>query len=121
MAGMTPAIAEIDCRARMLLHRRNDGAETHFLGETMRGLHLLLVEGLDERPRSSNQPVDSPPVEPNLPPALAHATHHSVIRIAFLTAGELAQRGFDRRPIGFLCRRKMQRALDAGEIRARHA
>src|SRR4029078_190593 len=107
MAGMTPAIAEIDCRARMLLHRRNDGAETHFLGETMRGLHLLLVEGLDERPRSSNPPVDSRAGERNLHHALAHATHHSVIRIAFLTAGELAQRGFDRAPIRVLCTGKM--------------
>src|SRR4029079_14500037 len=110
MAGMTPAIAEIDCRARMLLHRRNDGAETHFLGETMRGLHLLLVEGLDEWTRGSDQPVDGRAVERNLHHALPHATRHSFIRIAFLTAGELAQRRFNRRPIGFLRRREMQRA-----------
>src|SRR4029078_3072910 len=98
IAAMTPAIAEIDCRARMLLHRRNDGAETHFLGETMRGLHLLLVEGLGERTRGSDQPVDGRAVERNLHHALAHATHHSVIRIAFLTAGELPQPTFNLRP-----------------------
>ena len=91
------------CRVRYLFQGRHDRTETHFLGEAMRGLHLLLVEGLDERTRGSDQPVDGRAVERNLHDALADAAHYSVIRIAFLTAGELAQRGFNRRPIGFLC------------------
>ena len=101
---------------RYLFQRRNNRTETHFLGKAMRGLHLLLVEGFDERARRSGKPVDGRAVERNLHDTLADAAHQSVIRIALLTAGELAQRGFDRRPIALLRRREMQRALDARDV-----
>jgi hypothetical protein len=88
------------------------------LGKTMRGLHLLFVEGLDERAGRSNQALDGHAVERNLHDALADAAHHSVIRIriAFLTARELAQRGFDRRPMAFLRWSEVQRTLDARDV-----
>ena len=68
----------------------------------MRGLHLVLVKGFDERAGRSGKPVDGRAVERNLHDTLADAAHQSVIRIALLTAGELAQRRFDRRPIALL-------------------
>ena len=68
----------------------------------MRGLHLVLVKGLDERAGRSGKPVNGRAVERNLHGTLADAAHQSVIRIALLTARELAQRRFDRRPMALL-------------------
>jgi len=82
----------------------------------MRGLHLMLVKGFDERAGRSDKPMNGRAVERNLHDTLADAANQSVIRIAFLTAREIAQRRFDRRPIGFLCGREMQRALDARDV-----
>ena len=115
MAGAKPAMTEI-AECGYLLQRRNDRTETHFLGETMRGLHLMLVEGFDERAGRSDKPMNGRAVKRNLHDTLAHAANQSVIRIAFLAAREIAQRRFDRRPIGLLRGREMQRALDARDV-----
>lgn len=115
MAGTKPAVTELVLR-RYLPQGRNDRTETHFLGKAMRGPHLLVIERLDERAGRRGKPMDGRAVERNLHDTLADAANQSIIRIAFLTAGELAQRRFDRRPMELLCRREMQRALDACDV-----
>jgi len=117
VAGAKPATTNIDPEAGYyLLQRRNDRPETHFLSKAMRGLHLLVVEGFDERASSGNKPVDGRAVERNLYDTPADAAHQSVIRITLLTAREFAQRSFDRCPMTLLRGSEMQRALDARNI-----
>ena len=53
MAGIKPAMSKNERKSGIggLLQRRNDRAETHFLGKAVRGLLLLLGKGRNQRAR----------------------------------------------------------------------
>src|SRR5512139_1053603 len=102
-----------------LFQRRDNGPEAHFLGEAMCGLHLLLVEHSSERPRGNREAMNAGAVERDRHDALADAADQAIVRVTRLTAGQFTQRGLDRRPIRFLRRGEVQRALDARDVNRR--
>src|SRR6185437_14056782 len=71
-----------DSECELLPERRDDGPQTHLLGKAIRGLHLLVVELFNERPRGKCQATDRGAVEHDRHHAVTDAVHQAAILVA---------------------------------------
>src|SRR6185437_10983492 len=68
--------------SELLPECRDYGPQTHLLGKAIRGLHLLVVELFNERPRGKCQATDRGAVEHDRHHAVTDAVHQAAILVA---------------------------------------